>query len=561
MNEDLRDWFGKGKKGGAGGGGWDRYNTKGERIGKCAREPGEPKPKCLSKEKAAKMGKEKIAAAVRRKRAKDPVADREGKGGKPKMVSNKIDEVRNAYAVGMAVAKKKYNDEPPLEKKTIKKAHEIAKSIKRDEKMEEAFERFQRLGKNYKVFFTFRGQYKSLDFFFPTAKRPSREDVKTQLHKIYPEAVLVNYFEREREDSKPVVHVEGAKSFGDFLTDLQEKPGDGYLGPTPIPNPIRLAQDAVDATNRKSAEKVKRINKILPGSASMPKHDYFNKGPSAASQKYLGLKNSFVPEGEIVEGYVSVEETVMHLEGNAGPSTPVRIYTFPDGSKRVQPYVGGGGAVPRKGLVKKKTKPTTQVASYEPEGEVVEGRYSGGGALRPTDRIKMGDGSLKSLKDIDAELKKKKLQKESEALDEIGPALALKLGLAAGTAAAGIKIGQKAIERVKNMNKKRREAEEPYKKLLNQENEVEGEAIDEKSAAWTRKAGKNREGGLNEKGRKSYEKENPGSDLKAPSKDKGNPRRKSFCARMKGMKNKLTSAKTANDPDSRINKSLRKWDC
>lgn len=38
-------------------------------------------------------------------------------------------------------------------------------------------------------------------------------------------------------------------------------------------------------------------------------------------------------------------------------------------------------------------------------------------------------------------------------------------------------------------------------------------------------------------------------------------RRKSFCARMKGMKSKLTSAKTANDPNSRINKSLRKWDC
>ena len=80
-------------------------------------------------------------------------------------------------------------------------------------------------------------------------------------------------------------------------------------------------------------------------------------------------------------------------------------------------------------------------------------------------------------------------------------------------------------------------------------------------AAWTRKAGKNKEGGLNEKGRKSYERENPGSDLKAPSKKVGNPRRKSFCARMKGMKKKLTSSKTANDPDSRINKSLRKWNC
>ena len=80
-------------------------------------------------------------------------------------------------------------------------------------------------------------------------------------------------------------------------------------------------------------------------------------------------------------------------------------------------------------------------------------------------------------------------------------------------------------------------------------------------AAWTKKAGKNKEGGLNEKGRKSYERENPGSDLKAPTKKVGNPRRTSFCARMKGMKKKLTSAKTARDPDSRINKSLRKWNC
>ena len=80
-------------------------------------------------------------------------------------------------------------------------------------------------------------------------------------------------------------------------------------------------------------------------------------------------------------------------------------------------------------------------------------------------------------------------------------------------------------------------------------------------AAWTKKSGKNASGGLNEKGRKSYERENPGSDLKAPSKKVGNKRRASFCARMKGMKKKLTSAKTANDPDSRINKSLRAWNC
>jgi hypothetical protein len=103
--------------------------------------------------------------------------------------------------------------------------------------------------------------------------------------------------------------------------------------------------------------------------------------------------------------------------------------------------------------------------------------------------------------------------------------------------------------------------------------EFEGWADDpilEKTAAWTRKAGKNPEGGLNQKGVDSYRRDNPGSKLKTavttkPSKlkkgSKSANRRKSFCARMSGMKKKLTSAKTANDPDSRINKSLRKWNC
>ena len=80
----LRAWFGKGKKGGAGGGGWDRYNTKGERIGKCGdRKKGEGKPKCLSKARAASLrasgGKKAIAAAVRRKRSKDKNPERRGK--------------------------------------------------------------------------------------------------------------------------------------------------------------------------------------------------------------------------------------------------------------------------------------------------------------------------------------------------------------------------------------------------------------------------------------------------------------------------------------------------
>lgn len=82
--------------------------------------------------------------------------------------------------------------------------------------------------------------------------------------------------------------------------------------------------------------------------------------------------------------------------------------------------------------------------------------------------------------------------------------------------------------------------------------------------AWTRKEGKNPKGGLNAKGRASYNKAT-GGNLKAPAPkpktEKDAARRKSFCARMQGMKSKLTSAKTKNDPNSRINKSLRAWNC
>ena len=86
------------------------------------------------------------------------------------------------------------------------------------------------------------------------------------------------------------------------------------------------------------------------------------------------------------------------------------------------------------------------------------------------------------------------------------------------------------------------------------------------SGAWTRKEGKNPEGGLNAKGRASLKAQ--GHDIKPPvskeraaKSDADAARRNSFCARMQGMKKHMTGAKTANDPNSRINKSLRKWDC
>ena len=82
------------------------------------------------------------------------------------------------------------------------------------------------------------------------------------------------------------------------------------------------------------------------------------------------------------------------------------------------------------------------------------------------------------------------------------------------------------------------------------------------SQAWTRKEGKSPSGGLNAKGRASYTKgtlKPPVTESKPTGKRKA--RKKSFCARMCGMKKKRTGRATANDPNSRVNNSLRKWKC
>tara|TARA_B100000902_G_scaffold380422_1_gene415830 strand:+ start:3927 stop:6191 length:2265 start_codon:yes stop_codon:yes gene_type:complete len=171
-----------------------------------------------------------------------------------------------------------------------------------------------------------------------------------------------------------------------------------------------------------------------------------------------------------------------------------------------------------------KIKKSMQTASYQPEGESLDEVLGG----------KPGDGYIGHPNlDIKNPLAKKQVKKE----------------VLPGSKGGGPvnRVGASLGDRNMMLDRMR--------------NRIREDKLTTEGAAWTKKSGKNSEGGLNEKGRKSYEKENPGSDLKAPSKKVGNPRRASFCARMKGMKKKLTSKKTSRDPDSRINKSLRAWNC
>ena len=82
MTEDLRKWFGKGKTGSSGGGGWDRYGSDGQKLGKCGDgEKGGAYAACLSKEKANKLGPKGRASFVRRKRAAQKKGGDSKKGG------------------------------------------------------------------------------------------------------------------------------------------------------------------------------------------------------------------------------------------------------------------------------------------------------------------------------------------------------------------------------------------------------------------------------------------------------------------------------------------------
>jgi len=106
IEEDLKKWFGKGKWGGKGGGGWDRYSTTGEVMGKCGdAKEGEPYSACLSKEAATKLGKKGIASFVRRKR------DAQTKGGDAKKGGEKSDGDKPIRVSWNPKGKKKFN--PP----------------------------------------------------------------------------------------------------------------------------------------------------------------------------------------------------------------------------------------------------------------------------------------------------------------------------------------------------------------------------------------------------------------------------------------------------------------
>lgn len=527
MKEDLRKWFGTGGEGGVGGGGWDRYNTKGERIGKCAREPGEAKPKCLSKEKAAKMSKDEIAAAVRRKRTKDPVADRPGKGGKPVMSSNKIEtqEAQDYQKFDRRVNAAMKANTADLKIKLLKlagQAHPSSQVKTAEEFMEACWKGYKQVGMKKK------------------GKRmvPNCVPEETELDEMIALAA-------------PIVRGVSAVS----------KIGQG----------VTKAGQAVKTGAKAVGSKIKDVAKKIPGEVEKQPVDKKELPLDTKKLPQSGLKKDLKRAGQTaksavkttVGGFSSMyeprEEYIMEKNVPTNPSLWSRAKAQARAKFDVYPSAYANGWAAKwykskgggwKTAAKEGYDETRELLSFS-DFRQISTNCRTDEAVDASKYGKTPDQLLQSIidrKKLGGQVVKTGLQKANEG---VGMTVAKAIGNPPPLSKR-MKVKRHLIVREIEKNTK-----------ANKSKKYSGKAdkVAEAVAAWQRKAGKSEKGGLNEKGRKSYEAENPGSDLKAPSKKVGNPRRASFCARMSGMKKKLTSKKTANDPNSRINKSLRAWNC
>jgi hypothetical protein len=498
--EDLRNWFSKSHPEGN----WKRYNTKGEAIGPCARGDGEAKPKCLSNEKAAKMSKDEIAAAVRRKREKDPVADRPGKGGKPKMVSNKIEEQSSEERYCPMCRKRERRMDcsygPSMwDAVTVGK---ISESKKQEPDHEHSMARSE--------LSTIEKAVKRLK-----SKMKGEGNIEAWVQsKITKAADYIDSAADYLDSGEHNVQGSMDEAKNDPCWNGYKQVGMKKKGNKMVPNCV---PEEVDLE-----EENKPTNPKLWAKWKAKAKSKFDVYPSAYANGWAA--KGYKSEGG---GWKSVsEETIEDANGNTFVEVIDLIQPDPlvsEESGKVCEICGKSPCKcsPKRPMGGSSAKPGPDKNYVKPMEESVRIPAKTGNIILVTLNWR---GKLYMIKLFFSQTTKPNRQEVQSQIEKVYP---------------GSKVQSYYVSDIK-----------PGEQFL----QVEG-------AAWTKKEGKSESGGLNEKGRKSYERENPGSDLKAPSKKVGNPRRASFCARMKGMKKKLTSSKTANDPNSRINKSLRAWNC
>jgi hypothetical protein len=551
--EDLRKWFGTGGEGGIGGGGWDRYNTKGERIGKCAREPGEGKPKCLSKEKAAKMSKDEIAAAVKKKREKDPVADRKEKGGKPIMSSNKIEEglLRKAVdklkgrkeigrtasggriyqSTGQKPSTVKYagktqdqiRKEREQKKADIKRKTEVRKGTYDDPWLRSAPAAERRVHHQQ-----LRGESVSERRYCMKCKKMESRDECSYGPEMWDKMTIANVKEAVKKDHEYSMVRSQLSTVMNAAKRLRKKMenGEGEVEAW-VQSKITKAADYLDSA----------ADYIDSG-----EHDIGEaKGPCWTGYKQVGMKKK---NGREVPNCVPEE---VDLEEENKPSNP-KLWA--------------------KWKAKAKAKFDVYPSAYA-NGWAAKGYKSEGGGWKSVKEETIEDLNGNTFIEVIDLIKPDPINvKESVRIQSKSGNLMMVIAMWRGRSYSlrmffpQIKLPTKK-EVEEQIQKVYPGAKVIYSRVTEQE---PGQPFLQVSEDWQKVNRQDKTDGLSQKAVNAYRKENPGSKLQTAVTEK-NPegkraeRRKAFCSRMTGMKKRLTSAETAKDPDSKINKALRRWNC
>ena len=564
---NLRDWF-KGSKSKDGKGGWVNVVT----GGTCASdEPGEGTPKCVSSKKRASMTKAERLSAQRRKKAADPNQQSKSGAAKPTYVSTD---------------KKK-----PVKESLLSMISEMSDSKMQrqsDENLDALHKKFSKMDQTSPA-----NQYMT--------KRIAREQ-KRRLAQKQKEAKRMS-----AQNNKP----EGAQVIEDFSPILE---GGGKIGRQFTMGKIgnQYTRDEYgDPIKKDGSSALKKNEDKNPKDEKITRSEAYSANP--AQQAAIAIAKKKKKEDDMVakkmkkEGVEYINERGKY---SAIVDAGVRIGGKKGGRIAQQAEKKVGKAVVTKGrnavTSAKKGNPKKQVGSgnFEKAGAAIGGTLGGVAGAAIPDGPLMVAGELaggyvgskiggKLGRQVDKMTNNNRPEKKTND-KKTGMRLATEavnineLKVAKGTNYHKMTYSDykrthkdfkskgtpgKTLPRVSVLDDKTQATvSRPVKFVPKKKVKEEVEQIDEfkRSPAWQRKAGKSESGGLNAKGVASYRAANPGSKLKTavttkPSKlkkgSKAANRRKSFCKRMSGMKKKLTSAKTARDPDSRINKALRKWNC
>jgi len=556
----LHKWF-KGSKSKDGKGGWVNVVT----GGTCASdEPGEGTPKCVSSAKRASMTKAERLSAARRKKKADPGQQQKSGAAKPTYVSTDSPRKKKKKMNEGWSDKYKQSIDCDNPKGFSQKAHCQGKK-----KMKETYER-------------------SLTPLTEKAKKCwpgyEKKGTKKMFGKTYNNCV-----------KKEEVEMESVK-YRDPKTGEMKTGGNEHLRGLPK-KPITL--NLPRKKFKGDTEGAKYVPNAKPNDLKDP--NIFGPGPrTGQGSPSPKLKPVPMPEVKLKDGDKKpVKMPEAKPPANRKPPVKMPQVRLEDVEIQESDKKGKGSGTKDACYHKVKSRYSVWPSAYA-SGALVKCRKVGAANWGNSSK-KEAFSDWKSefiWEDGDSTKKISELDRLKNAI-KTGMMDGKKLspkeleGIKAGLTQGGNKIDEGLMDSIKDVGKKvirktkefinkpiirdyptKKEYEDSVKSgTSNKYESVECEKSnwrDDLGEDWQKTNRQDKTDGMSKAAVKAYRRENPGSKLKTavtkkPSSlkrgSKDAKRRKSFCSRMKGMKKRLTSAKTARDPDSRINKALRRWNC